>query len=86
MKTCEFQNISRGLNSEPPSANYLAPPPGESFLRLRNKNFPTEIYRNTQTFAFQVLRECSFWASRNGTVQMCFMIPTRNKFAGKFLN
>ena len=27
-------------------------------------------YGNIQTFAFQVLRECSSWASRNCVVQM----------------
>ena len=37
-----------------------------------NKNSPTEIYRNMQTSAFQLLRECSSWASRNGAVQMFF--------------
>ena len=29
-------------------------------------------------FAFHVLRECSFLASRNGAVQMFFLTPTRN--------
>ena len=31
------------------------------------------------TFAFQVLRECSSWASRNDVVQM-LLTPTRNMF------
>ena len=36
----------------------------------------TELNRNMQTFAFQVLGECSSWASGNGAMQM---------FAGKFV-
>ena len=32
------------------------------------------------TFAFQVLRECSSWASRNDVVQMLFLTPIRNMF------
>ena len=28
----------------------------------------TELYRNMQTSAFQVLGECSSWASRNGAM------------------
>ena len=30
--------------------------PPKSFQRLWNKNLPTEIYRNIQTFAFQMIR------------------------------
>ena len=61
--------------------------PDKSFLRLWNKTFFTEIYKNIQTFAFKVFRECSenAWASRNGVVQMFFLTPTRNMFAGKFV-
>ena len=33
----------------------IQPPPDKSFLRLWNKSFLTEIYRNIQTFVFQVL-------------------------------
>ena len=29
------------------------------------------------TLAFQVLRQCSSWASKNGAVQMFFMTPAR---------
>ena len=46
------------------------PPSDIILLRLWNKNFLTEIYRNMQTFAFKVLQECSSWASRNGAVQI----------------
>ena len=49
------------------------------------KFLATGIYRNTHIFAFQVLRECSSWASKNGAVQIFFLTPTRNMFAGKFL-
>ena len=43
------------------------------------------MYRNIQTFAFKVLQECSSWASRNGTVQILFLTPNWNMFAGKFV-
>ena len=45
-------------------------PPDKNLLRLSNKNFISEIYRNIQTFAFQVHQECSSWVSRNDAVQM----------------
>ena len=50
----------------------LSPPSDKSFLRLWDKSFRTEIYSNIQIFAFQVLRECSYWTSRNGTIQFFF--------------
>ena len=46
--------------------------PSTQPLRLWNKNFLTEIYRNIRTFAFKVLQMCSSWASRNGAVQTIF--------------
>ena len=52
----------------------FSPPPDKSFLRHWNKNFLTEIHSNIQTLAFQVLRECSSLAFRNGA-----------KFTGKQL-
>ena len=52
-------------------------------LRLQNKYFYKEIYRNIQTFAFKVLQECSYWASRKGAVQIFFLTPNRNMSAGK---
>ena len=42
----------------------LSPPSDKSFLRLWDKSFRTEIYSNIQIFAFQVLRECSYWTSK----------------------
>ena len=60
-------------------------PRDRRFLPLWNKNYLTDIYRNIQTFAFQVLRECSSWASRNGAVQMFLYTLNRNKLAGKFV-
>ena len=44
------------------------------------------MYRNIQTFSFKVLQESSSWASGNGAVQMIFLTPNRNIFAGKFVN
>ena len=67
----------RKLFSPPPTH----PPPNKILLRLWNKNFLTDIYRNIQTFAFKVLQECSSWASRN----LLFLTPNRNIFAGKFV-
>ena len=60
--------------------------PDKILLLLWNKNFLREIYRNIQTFAFKVLQESSSWASGNGAVQMFFLTPNRNMFAGKFVN
>ena len=59
--------------------------PYKILLRLWNKHFLTEIYRNIQTFAFKVFQECSSWPSRNGAVQMFFLTPNRNMFTGKFV-
>ena len=62
------------------------PPPSDSILlNLWNKKFLMGIYRNIQTFVFKVLQECSSWTSKNGAVQMFFMAPNRNMFAGKFV-
>ena len=61
-------------------------PPDKILLNLWNKNFLREVYRNIQTFAFKVLQESSSWASGNGAVQMIFLTPNRNIFAGKFVN
>ena len=66
----------------------LRPPaisPDKILLFLWNKNFLGEIYRNIQTFALKVFQECSSWASRDGAVQMFFLTPDRNMFAGKLL-
>ena len=40
------------------------PPSGKTLLRLWNKIFLTEIYRNTQKFAFKVHQESGSWASK----------------------
>ena len=47
-------------------------PPDKILLRLRNKIFLRERYRNMQTFSFKVLRESSSWMSGNGAVQIFF--------------
>ena len=52
---------------------------------LLNKNFLADLYRNIQTFALKMLQECSSWASRNVAVQMFFLTPNKNMFAGKFV-
>ena len=55
MKNVEkFKNILRVPKNDLPEGNYSAPPPDKSFLRLKKENFRTEIYGNTQTFAFKV--------------------------------
>ena len=54
--------------------------PDKTLLRLWNKRFLKEIYRNIQTFAFKVLQECSSWASRKGAVQIFFLTPNGNMF------
>ena len=69
----------------------FGPLPHKSFLRhwKWNKNFLTKIYRimnyDIMTLAFQVLRECSSWPSKNVAVQRFFMTPARNMFAGKLV-
>ena len=73
---CEAQTASHLKEIIQPSQN-------KSFLRLWNKHFLTEIYRNIDTFAFQVLRKCSSWASF--PVKMFFLTPTTYMFAGKFV-
>ena len=88
MKNCNKKNLqvqtaSRLKEIIQPPLN--APPPDKILLRLWNKNFHTEIDRNIQTFAFKVLQECSSWSSRNVAVQMFFLTPNRNIFAGKCL-
>ena len=45
----------------------------------------TEIYRKIQTFTFKVFQECGSWASRNDAVQILFLTPNRNIFAGRFV-
>ena len=32
-----------------------------------------------------MFQECGSWASRNDAVQMLFLMPNRNMFAGKFV-
>ena len=64
----------------------FSPPPDKKFLRIWNKNFITEIYRNMQTFAFQMFWECSSWAFRNSAGQMFFLTHTRDMFVGKLVN
>ena len=79
----ESQTASRHKEIIQPPPN---PPPADKILlRLWNKNLFTEIHRNIQTFAFKVLQECGSWASRNRAVQMFFLTPNRNMFAGIYV-
>ena len=61
------RRLNQQTNSKPTHGNYSGPtfPSSKNFLRFRNKNLLIELYRNIQTFAFQVLRECSSCPSRN---------------------
>ena len=49
------------------------------------QKFITEIYKKIQTFTFKVFQECGSLASRNDVVQMLFLLPNRNMFAGEFV-
>ena len=87
MKNCKTfyvaQKASRLKEIVQPPPTHSAP--GKILLRLWNKNFPTVIYRNIETFAFKVLQQFSSWASRNGAMQMFFLTLNRNMLAGKFV-
>ena len=57
------------------------PLPGKSFLHFWNKYFWTKIYRNVQTFGFQVLREYAGIGRLEMIQCKCFFLaPTRNIF------
>ena len=61
------------------------PPSDKTLLRLWNKNFLTEIYKNITTFSLsKCLKNAGSWASRNGSVQMFFLAANRNMCAGIF--
>ena len=100
MKNCKtFYEIQTGRRLKgiiQPTLNL----PGKILLRLWNKNFPAEIYRNIQTFASRkrvsvsenVLHCTVSWypetassTSRNSAVQMLFLTPDRNMFSGRFM-
>ena len=72
-----FKEIIQPLPNPPSSDKIL--------LRFWNRSFLTEICRNEQTFAFKGLQECGSWASINDAVQIFFLTPNGNMFAGKFL-
>ena len=52
----------------------------KKLLKSLEQIFSNGGYRNINRFDFQVLRECSSWASRNGAVWIFFQTPTRNMF------
>ena len=80
---CEVQTASRLKEIFQPPLTH--PSPDKILLRLWNKNFITEIYRNIQAFTFKVFQECGSWVSRSDAVQMLFLTLKRNIFAGKFV-
>ena len=67
---------------QPPSTPHTT---RENLDTSLQQNFLREIYRNIQTFVLKELQESNSWASGNGAVQMFFLTPNRNMFAGKFL-
>ena len=96
LKIVEFSKISIKIKNcktfcKAQTANRLkkfiqSPPPHQNKpYYVSETNFFKETYRNIQTFAFKVLQECSSWVSRNGVVQIFFLTPHRNKFAGNFI-
>ena len=96
LKIVEFSKISIKIKNcktfcKAQTANRLkkfiqSPPHQNKPYYVSETNFFKETFRNIQTFAFKVLQECSSWVSRNGAVQMFFLTPNRNMFAGKFVN
>ena len=82
LKLVEFSKISIEIKNCNTFCKAPIPPREQTLLRLGN-NFFKEIYTNI--FAFKVIQECSSWASRNGVVQIFFLTPHRNMFAGKFV-
>ena len=72
-------------NSKPREGSYSASPHATPYqIKLYyvsgTKIFVKKVYRNIQTFAFNVLKECSSGASRNGAVQIFFLTPDRSVF------
>ena len=65
--------------------HHPSPQPDNILLRLWDKNFLMEIYRNIKTFAFKELQEGSSWASTNDEVQIFFLTPNRKMLAGIFV-
>ena len=70
-----FKEIIQPLPNPPSSDKIL--------LRFWNRSFLKEICRNEQTFAFKELQGCGSWVSRNDAVQIFFLAPNGNMFAGK---
>ena len=59
--------------------------PDKGLLHLWNKNFLREIYRNIQTFAFKVLRECNSWVVLEKIQSKCFFFDINQMFGRKFV-
>ena len=75
MKNCQTLYEAQTTNH---LKEVIQPPPNpplsdKTLLRLWNKNFLTEIYKNITTFSLsKCLKNVGSWASRNGSVQMFF--------------
>ena len=84
--SCEVQTTSR-LNEiiQPLHRPPLPTQPDKISLRLWNKNFLTQIYRNNQTFAFEMF--LGYILGRKQIVQCrCFFLTANRKiFAPKFV-
>ena len=84
-KIAEFPRVSIKIKpfktfckaQTPSCQKWFSLPPDKSFIRLSYKTFLMEIYRNIQTFPFQVLWEWSSWASGNRAVH--FFSDTNQK-------
>ena len=84
-KNCEtFYEVQTAKNVKyDPPAN---PPPIRWNLptSLEQKFSHGDIQKDTN-ICFQGTSRMQFWASRNGTVQVFFLTPNRNMFAGNFV-
>ena len=52
----------------------------KEIIQPSTRNFRTEIYRNIQTFAFQVFQERSSWTSKMVQCKYLFLTPTIKMF------
>ena len=84
MKYCktfyEVQTVSRLKEIiQPPPTRY--PTRWNLTTSLEQKFSQRDIHKYT----YICFEECSYWVSRNGPLQIFFLTPNRNMFAGKFV-
>ena len=60
------------------------PLPDRKLLTSLKQNF-SDGDQECADICFPTCKQCSSWVSRNGAVQIIFLTPTRNIFAGKFV-